>query len=294
MNRSMDFAEKVRWHIAHDNAEPVARLQDKLHVKEFVESRGVCVAATLAVTESARELPLTALPPTCVIKPNHGSGWVILRKDGAFYQFGTGKFVLDERGELLPRSSIFRHELSDAETIDQCDAWLRSKFSTVELSYHRIAPLLIAEEYLTPAVGGDLRDYRFYTFHGKVRAISVGSPTYRRLKRNAFFTPEWEQICLTSYSEALPDTLPEKPQRLDEMRDIASRLGAGIDFVRIDLYDTTKGIVFGEFTFYPHAGDPGTPTACSQFNEWLGRDWPLRPLDFQFPAEQRWRRVANS
>lgn len=121
-------------------------------------------------------------------------------------------------------------------------------------------------------------DYRLFTFDGKVRAISVGSPTYRRKKWNVFLTPDWEVIPLSSYSEALPDRLPEKPFLLQEMLEAASRLGEGIDFARIDLYETAEGIRLGEITLYPEGGDRNTPTSCPRFNRWLGSFW--RAPDF--------------
>lgn len=275
----MDFAAKVRWHIEHDPLEEVALRQDKFRVKELVAALGIRVADTLCVTDVASSLPFDTLPNDCVIKPNHASGWAILRKNGQYFKFGTQQFVLDETGALLPRSDIFRHELTEREVVDQCDAWLHTRYSVRESSYHLISPVILVEAMITPAAEGELMDYRFYTFSGTVRAISVGSPTYRRKKRNVFFTPEWEMIPLTSYSEALPEPLPTAPARLSEMLDAAAVLGAGIDFVRIDLYEANSGVVFGEFTFYPHAGDPDTPTSCDRFNMWLAEGWPLRPLE---------------
>ena len=116
-------------------------------------------------------------------------------------------------------------------------------------------------------------DYRLFTFDGKVRAISVGSPTYRRKEWNVFLTPEWEVIPLSSYSEALPLQIPRKPSGLKKMLEAASRLGEGIDFARIDLYVAKEGIRLGEITLYPEGGDRNTPTACPRFNRWLGDFW---------------------
>jgi hypothetical protein len=38
------------------------------------------------------------------------------------------------------------------------------------------------------------------------------------------------------------------------MLDLAERIGAQFDFVRVDLYSPPAGILFGEVTFYPDGG----------------------------------------
>ena len=47
-------------------------------------------------------------------------------------------------------------------------------------------------------------------------------------------------------------TLP-RPIHLSEMVEYARRLSAPFPFVRVDLYDTADGVVFGELTFTPSA-----------------------------------------
>lgn len=274
----MDFAEKVRWHIEHDSIELVAAFQDKFRVKDFVRQHGVRVANILQVTEVPNSIAFGNLPADCIIKPNHGSGWAILRKNSRYFRSGTNQFVLDEFGELLPETNLIFHELKEEQVVGQCEQWLQSRYSKLERSYHVIPPVIIVEEMLCSASGGEMKDYRFYTYRGKVRAISIGSPTYRKRQLNAFLSPEWNLIPLTKYKEELPTPLPDPPSRLPEMLDIASTLGARFDFVRVDLYDTSQGVVFGEFTFYPQAGDPDTPTTCKRFNRWLAYGWPLRAL----------------
>ena len=106
-----------------------------------------------------------------------------------------------------------------------------------------------------------------------MKAINIGSRTYRREKLNVFFYPDWSEIKLTAYKDAVPDPLPAKPDNLTEMIQIAERLGKGLDFIRVDMYDTTDGLVLGEMTVYPERGARRTPTACPKFNRWLGSQW---------------------
>ena len=55
---------------------------------------------------------------------------------------------------------------------------------------------------------------------------------------------------------------------------IATALSTGVDFVRVDLYETATGIKFGELTNYP-TGGLARPQPRS-FDRWLGADWHPR------------------
>jgi len=57
------------------------------------------------------------------------------------------------------------------------------------------------------------------------------------------------KFSLASIKENEMTDLP-KPKNFEQMKDIASKLSNGFDFVRVDLYDVPdRGIVFGEWTF---------------------------------------------
>jgi hypothetical protein len=57
------------------------------------------------------------------------------------------------------------------------------------------------------------------------------------------------------------------------MIEIAERIGAQFDFVRVDLYSAPQGILFGEVTFYPNAGlEPFTP---QEWDTTFGEPWRL-------------------
>lgn len=260
----------------NDHGDRISVLQDKYRVKEIVGSSGLLVAQLLFVTDDPTTIPFDSLPGDFFLKANHGCGWNVIQRDGRLFRFGDGRYLLDKAGKFLPPDEVLPFVISRSECIRQCQKWLRTKYSRKEPSYHRILPRILIEERLLPSNPEDeLRDYRFYTFNGRVRVISVGSPSYRFSGVNIFFTPAWEEIPLTVYAEKRPEILPPRPVRLAEMITHAERLGDGINFVRVDLYDTSKGVAFGELTFYPQAGGNGTPTNCTRFNQWLGSFWEI-------------------
>ena len=70
---------------------------------------------------------------------------------------------------------------------------------------------------------------------------------------HCFYTPAWEKLRLTYRDRYEAPDLP-RPAMLDQMLDVAARLSAGFDFVRVDLYACGGRPRFGELTFTPRAG----------------------------------------
>jgi len=270
---SLDFAAKVRWRMHYDRNPLHPLLLDKVQVKEFAAKRGVRSAKSIHITVDPETIPFGDLPATCFLKANHASAWNYLYHEGWWYFFGYGAKLLRLDGTLVEEEQLSQFRLTETRLLEYCREMLVTRYSKLEWAYHQISPRILIEERLAPRGGGELMDYRLFTFDGIVRAISVGSPSYRREERNVFLTPDWEVIPLSSYSEALPDRLPEKPLLLKELLDAAARLGEGIDFARIDLYETEGGVRLGEMTLYPEGGDRNTPTSCPRFNRWLGDFW---------------------
>jgi hypothetical protein len=84
--------------------------------------------------------------------------------------------------------------------------------------------------------------------------------------------PHYDHRCLflsgnTQFHNTEPLVIPDCA---DELISTAKLLGKSVGmFMRIDLYATTRGAVFGEFTPQPHGGKGFTEWA----DEWLGSLW---------------------
>jgi len=273
-----DFSSKVRWRMRYDRSQHLVTMQDKFLLREYAEKRAVGMAPLLFVGERAEEIPFKELPDHCMIKASHGCGWNIVRRNREYYYFGDGSNFecidfRDKRGHGLKGAK----RLDEGEVLRLCSGWLQKKYSTDEWAYHQMRPRVLIEELLFPHSGKELLDYRFYTFDGEVAVINVGSPGYRAEKLNVFFLPDWTLVPLGCNAEALPKPLPPRPESLQAMIDAARRLGKDIDFARIDFYETKKGFFLGEMTAYPEGGKRLSPTSCSCFNIWLGKQWRLKP-----------------
>jgi len=274
----LGFAAKVRWRMKYDRNPFLTTIQDKYSVRKYAKTKGIKTAKLIYSTDNANTIPFDTLPKNCFIKANHGCEWNIIRLNSEYYFFKNGVNFEDYRSNDFDEKLIEKDKISKEECIVLCEDWLNQKYLEEEWAYLNIKPKILVEEVQYPHEGKELFDYRCYTFHGKVKAISIGSLNYRKTNKNIFLDANWNIINLSRYKEALPNPLPKKPENFDEMISIAETLGSEIDFARVDLFNTSKGIILSEMTVYPEGGAPFSPTACSHFNRWLGSNWKLSPF----------------
>jgi len=113
--------------------------------------------------------------------------------------------------------------------------------------------------------------------HGRVRAIGVGSPLFRRTAAMVLMDTHWRPLPVRTSRYAWPLQLPPRPLNLAAMLDAVERLGAEIPFARFDFYDTSSGPVLGEVTVSPYGG-VSNPCDDPDFNRWLAAPWRLSTL----------------
>lgn len=221
------FTEKVSWRMLRDRRPLLEPTCDKLRMKEHAAATapaGVLVPATLWSGTDVRELAGVELPEHWVLKPNHRTGLVL---------FGTGPADVPA---LLEETQGW---LEQAE-------WLRGG----EWAYRTARPLLLVEE----RIGGpetDLTDYKVFVFDGRPRMIQTLTARRTAAGMRAY-SPEWEY--LGRARDHAPGEPVPRPADLDRMLAAAARIGAGFDFIRVDLYDHDGRLWFGELTPYPGSG----------------------------------------
>lgn len=116
---------------------------------------------------------------------------------------------------------------------------------------------------------GDLKDYKFFCFNGKVEVFKIDFNRQTSHQAN-YYTREKE---LLPFGEVAcpPDFHREMnfPTNLESMIELAELLSQNLPFARIDFYNIDGKIYFGEITFYPASGF-GTFTS-ENFNHMLGK-----------------------
>lgn len=103
-----------------------------------------------------------------------------------------------------------------------------------------------------------LTDYKFYCFNGIPRYCQVISDRSTN-ETIDFFDMEWKHQEFTGLSlPGQPFSNSAKrisiPETFCSMKKYASIFAQGIPFLRVDFYEASGRLYFGEFTFYPMAG----------------------------------------
>jgi len=242
------FSEKVQWRKLHDRRALLTMFADKYGVREYVAGKvGEKYLTRLYWASSdPATMPFDDLPQRFVVKANHGTRWNILVKD--------------------------KREVSRDALVAQLAEWLRSRYPALhcEWGYRNIAPMALAEEYLSTAAGDIPPDYKFFVFGGRVRMIQVDLDRFTAHSR-CLYDPQWNLLpVVLGYPKGVGI---QRPENLDEMIWCAEQCSGGVDFVRVDLYNVDGRIVFGELTNYPGGGlERITPAS---FDAELGSWWKL-------------------
>jgi hypothetical protein len=213
---------------------------------------GCRVPVLYALVNSAEEIPdFDELPDRFVIKPSRGSS-------------AKNVFAMDGGVNLLDDRRWTRQEVVDA--LDSTAAQHRG---SRKMQY-------LVEEFLTNWDGkpGIPLDYKFYVFGERIAFIHVierNSGANLRQNRYWYLTETWEPLGRQIVRTQIPETsLLPAPDCLAELIDIVRVMGKRLNmFLRIDMYVTDQGPVFGEFTPQPNGGKGYTAAA----DEWLGAMW---------------------
>lgn len=117
----------------------------------------------------------------------------------------------------------------------------------------------------------DLRDYKFFAFDGKVRALFIA--TERQADNETkfdFFDAEYNHLPFTN-GHPNAENIPQKPSRFEEMKQLAELLSANIPQVRVDFYEVNGTVYFGEMTFSHWSGMmPFEPEEWDyKFGDWI-------------------------
>lgn len=249
LRNPVTFSEKINWRIVNDRREMLKFTCDKQQMKRYVHSLAVDVKVprTIWAGTDLRDAPSVRSDARWILKPNHSSGRVLV---------GQGPISDKVIAEVDPR------------------VWLSDFNSRVlgEWAYSFADRQFLLEELIGDG-RTDLPDYKFYVFDGVVKLVHVDTERATRPKRR-MYTRDWSPL---PYHNSVPlGPVERAPDNLARMIEIAEHIGQGFDFIRVDLYDHSSGIWFGEVTPYPAGGaKPYTP---SVFDVDLGSCWVLPKL----------------
>lgn len=229
------FTEKIQWYKLNYRNPVMHQCVDKYLVRDFVKSKGLenILIPLLGRYRTIQDVNFENLPNSFVLKTTHGGGGlnVVVCPDKA-------NLNVDELKEKL---SFPLHKV-------------KSRTMGREWAYYGLTPGLVAEELLVntenPEAG--VNDYKIFCYKGKPEYLVVDVDRYIGHKRN-FYKADWTRMNVSSDCPQADRDI-SKPENFDEMLKIAAKLSEDFPFVRVDLYNVSGKIYFGELTFYPWSG----------------------------------------
>ncbi|WP_050660357.1 ATP-grasp fold amidoligase family protein [Gallaecimonas pentaromativorans] len=243
------FNEKIQWLKLNDRHPIQTICADKLRVRDYVEDRLGSknnIIPILRIFDSPHQLSLESLPEVpFVIKTNHYCG---------DYEICRDKNNID----------IESLKIRYIKTLN-CNIYHHGR----EWQYKNIDKKIIVEALLMDENGKIPSDIKIHCFDGIPKFIYVASDREGGNYRN-IFDPSWKKLDFT-WTRKGKDTSRfnkfniDKPDNLDEMLEIASKLSEGFKYVRVDIYASGRDIYVGELTFHQGSG----------YDEILPKFWDL-------------------
>ncbi|MFN3233451.1 MAG: ATP-grasp fold amidoligase family protein [Alphaproteobacteria bacterium] len=206
------------------------------------------VVPTLHVLRTVEEIDAYDFPANCCIKPTHSCGRVILRRDN---------------------QEIDKNEIK---------GWLSHNYyrQTREVNYRDLIPKVIVEEVVFPLTEG--ADYKFFCYKGQPNLIEVHIGRFgdRGDHRQFICDTNWNWVNgLTTHSM---DKHPvDKPDNLQSMLEVASKIAAYFEHVRVDMYSDGDHCYVGEITHC--AGGACIPVSSVDAERELSKVILREPID---------------
>lgn len=258
------YNEKIQWMKLFDSTPLKTKLADKYLVRKWVEEKigGEYLIPLLGVYDRFEDIDFSALPDRFVVKANHGCGYNYIVKDKRKVDFD------DMRKKV--------------------NGWLHENYGDklgTELHYRNIEPKIVIEQYLENEQShGDLYDYKFWCFNGRVEYVLFLSERNTDGLKMAFYDREWRKQPF-AYSYPIDNKVNEKPDNLEQMITLAEKLSAGFMHVRVDFYRLDSGkVYFGEMTFTSASG--GGKWNTPGINERLGKLITLPELAYNVDTKE--------
>lgn len=228
------YCEKLQWIKIYDRHSEHNLLVDKLAVREHIKQvlGEEYLFRLLGCWKSFDEIDFDKLPKSFVLKCNHDSGSTKIIKDKNTLTDEDFKQLREHFNERLSRDYFY---------------------SEREYTYIGINPCILAEEYMVDKNNPEksIEDYKFFCFNGEPKLMFIATDRNIDVKFD-FFDMDFNHLDITNIHEQSGKTI-KKPEKFEELKEIAAKLSQGLRQVRIDLYEIDGKIYFGEYTFF-HGG----------------------------------------
>lgn len=251
------FNEKLQWIKLYYRDPLYTVTSDKYASREYVKEKigEQYLVPLLGVWDSPDEIDFESLPDEFVLKCNHNSGL------GMCICRDKSKIDIEKVKADLQRGLKEDYHL-------KCREW----------QYRDIKRRIVGEKFMSDGTGHGLLNYKIYCFNGEPKIFHMSRDIGKKSAQLSFLDENWNELpfCREDYPPF--ETLPEKPDNIEELLRVSRALSQDFPYVRVDLYVVDGQIYFSELTLEPCGG-------FSRFNpsEWdykLG-EWLTLPEKLQ-------------
>lgn len=226
------LSEKIWWLLENEKPSEKSLLTDKAEAKKYAKSiiGEEYITKTYGVWDKVEDIDWNLLPEKFVLKATHGCRMNI----------------------IVSNKKTFLEKYSE-KAIICLKKWLETNYYYYhgEIQYKSIKPRVLAEE-LTESNDKRIRtDYQIHCFNGEPLYIEHNF-FEKGICYCLFYDLNLEQQEFYIGPEPRKPQI-KKPEKFEEMIDMARKLSDGFKYVRVDFRDCQNGIVFGEMTFSPMA-----------------------------------------
>ena len=244
-----------------ESTHPMRQLSHKLRVYRFAASHGVATPQVLGIWRSPSQIVLDALPERFVLKADGGAA-------------SQGVLPLQRNATDAFTTIDGSRSLDSSEVIDFFEEAATAK---------QVWGSFFAEEFLeqpgSPGIIPD--DVKIYVAYGRVLQVllrRVGEHGKEATVTYKYVTEYGDDLGFITTTRPIDPSIPV-PETLRHMVDIAQHLSRaiGLPFCRVDLYNTTRGVVLGEVTRTPG----GAQTYQLEHDRWMGEEWLLARAELE-------------
>ena len=203
---------------------------DKYEAKKYVAEKigEQYIIPTLGVWDDPDDIDFDSLPDKFVLKCTHNSGLgMAICKDKSTLDIASVKKEL--------RKGLKQNYFATQR----------------EWPYKNVKPRIIAEKFMVDGENECLTDYKFFCFGGEPKFM-YRSMDKAKDPRTDFFDMDYNRLNMRM-RDPNSDSIPQKPENFEKMKELSRILSAGIPHLRVDFYEIGGKIYFGELTFY-HCG----------------------------------------
>lgn len=226
-----ELTEKLLWLKLNYYKENYGDYVDKYEVRNYVEKKigREFLNELYGVYDSVSQINFDILPNQFVLKGTHGSGYNIIVEDKSKLNIKQTKKKLN-------------HFLSQN---------YYNKFQ--EAIYKNVKPRIVAEKYISKIDDNSVVEYKIFCYNGEPKYIFAEKKESNNIQK-CFYDLEWNKILPQKESPIFNKSNFMKPNNLEKMLEVATKLSEGFIFMRVDLYSVGNNITFGELTFFSSAG----------------------------------------